>query len=94
MAAQDNLPKIGELIEKAIRPLEQRRGIEAFRANLMDASFRIRSGSLHEFREVEVILVCSSRVSARTLPRLLDLILIKFSGVPNHPNSLRGFKIS
>ena len=78
-AAQYNVFKIDELIEKAIQPLEEKRGIEAFQANLMDARDRIRNGTLRAIREVEAMLVCSARVSARPPPKLSNVILTKLS---------------
>lgn len=78
-AAQNDLLKIDELIEKAVQPLKKRRGIEAFQANLMDARDRIRNGTLREIREVEVNLVCSGRVSARPPLKLSNVILTELS---------------
>ena len=78
-AAQYNRLKIHELIEKVIQPLSERRGIEAFRPNLMDARNRICNGTLREIREVEANLVCSARVSARPPPKLSNVILTKLS---------------
>ena len=66
LAAQTDLPKIGELIEEIIQPLAQTRGIEAFQANIVDASSRIRGGTLRSIREVEVMLVSSGRVSEKS----------------------------
>ena len=78
-AAQNNLSGIDELIEKVIQPLKERRGIEAFQANLMDVKDHIRNGTLRGIREVEVNVVCSGRVSARPPPKLSNVILTKLS---------------
>ena len=94
MFSQTDLPKIGELIEKIIQPLAQTRGIEAFQASIVDASFRIRGGTLRSIREVEVMLVSSGRVSDKSLPEPSKLVLNSLSGTPNFPKSLRGFKIT
>lgn len=69
VAAQSDLFKIGELVERIIRPLQLQKGIEAFHDNLVDASSRICGGTLREVREVEVALVSSGRVSDKPRPR-------------------------
>ena len=94
VAARTNLPRIGELVEKIIRPLEQRKGIEAFHANLADARFGVLGGILRDIREVEVMLVSTGRVSDKPMPKLLNLILTSLSGVRNLPRSLRDFRIA
>ena len=81
LAAQNNLPRIGELIEKIIRPLEQRKGIEAFQANLADACSGVLVGTLRDIREVEVVLTSTGRVSVTIMPELLivySLVLVEF----------------
>lgn len=71
VAAQTNFPKIGDLVEKIIRPLEQEKGIEAFQALLADASFGICGGALRDIREVEVVLVSSGRWSSQS-PKVFE----------------------
>lgn len=74
VAAQTNFPKIGDLVEKIIRPLEQEKGIEAFQALLADASFGICGGALRDIREVEVVLVSSGRVSDKSPPEVSNFV--------------------
>ena len=78
-AARNDLPRIDGLIEKVVQPLNKRGGIEAFQANLRDARDRIRNGTLLDFREVEVYLVCSGRVSARLPLKFSNVILTELS---------------
>ena len=93
VAAKANLPKISRMIEKLIHPLYQKKGIEAFHANLLDARFRIQSGNLLKYREVEVVLVSSTRVGDRTPPKLSNLMLTEFSGIRRHQRFLRDFEV-
>lgn len=93
VAAGNELPRIGEGMEKIIRPLEQIKGIEAFQANLRDVSVGIIVGILHDIREVEVALVSSGRVSDRPMPILSELVLTSLSGAHIPPKFLRDFKV-
>ena len=93
VAARDNHPKINRMIEKLIYPLYQKKGIEAFYANLWDAHSHILSGNLLKFREVEVILLSSARVGYMTPPKLSNLILTEFSGTRRQQKFLRDFEV-
>lgn len=94
VAARTDLPRIGELVKKIIRPLEQRKGIEAFQANLASASFGICGGTLREIREVEVVLVSSARVGYKPPSVLSNPVLTGFSGAPKLSKSLKDFKMT
>ena len=94
VAARTNHPKISERIERIIWPLKQKKGIEAFEANLANAKSDICGGTLREIREVEVVLVSNGRVSDEPPPKILNPVLTSLSGAPNLPRSLRDFKIT
>lgn len=94
VAARRDLHRICGLVERVIRPLEQKRGIEAFQANLAIARSGIYGGSLRELREVEVVLVSSGRVSGNPAPKPCNPELTSLSGAPNLPKCLRDFEIT
>ena len=81
-----------ELVKKIINPLQKRKGIEDFQANLADAIARISDGTLHNVREVEVVLGSTSQVSDSLLPTPSSLVLIAFSGLPDLLSSSRDFE--
>ena len=58
------------MIETIIRPLLQRRGMEALQIILNETEFLIYRGLLQNIREVEVTLLTSGRVSSKCSPSL------------------------
>ncbi len=91
--AQTDLLRIDELIENIIRPLTQKKGIEAFQANLENARSGILDGTLRSIRDVEVVLVSTGRVSNTLMSRLSKQMLKILSGVLNRSRYLSDFEI-
>lgn len=54
------------MVRQVTDPLRKERGIEAFRHNMVDAEFKLRSGLLRNPRELEIALLSSSRVSSKS----------------------------
>lgn len=93
VAAGNELPRIGEGMEKIIRPLERKKGIEALQTSILDVSYGICSGVLNENREVEIALLSSGRVSDRQISKVPNLVLTGLSGALNIPKYLRDSKV-
>ena len=51
------------MIKSITKPLQEKRGIEALRRNMLDAEFKLCSGLLYCPRELEITLISSGRVS-------------------------------
>ncbi len=74
------IQRIDDMVQRVTDPLWKERGIEAFRHNMVDAEFKLRSGLLCNPRELEVALLSSGRVSSKSAFGLLWLRLIGYSG--------------
>ena len=51
------------MVKSITKPLQEKRGIEALRTNMVDAEFKLCSGLLYCPRELEITLISSGRVS-------------------------------
>ncbi len=91
MAAQGDHRGIGDLIDKLIRPVDQKKGIEAFQAALADTSSGILDGNLRG----DAALLSTSPVSDNPRPRRSKIILTGLiSGLRNLTRSLRDIEIA
>jgi hypothetical protein len=61
--AQAREPLVEHMINAIIHPLQQQRGIEAFRDQVSEAEAQLHNGLLRSPREVEVVLISNGKVS-------------------------------
>lgn len=60
---EQHVPGIKTLDSNIIRPLQKRKGLEAFRGVVTEAQNMLRRGLLRSARDVEVVLLRSGKVS-------------------------------
>ncbi|KAL2039521.1 hypothetical protein N7G274_007793 [Stereocaulon virgatum] len=69
--AQGREPLVEHMINAIIHPLQQQRGIEAFRDQVSEAEAQLHNGLLQNLREIEVVLISSGKRTSRS-PHLYE----------------------